>query len=73
MSAQEVVINYETEDEVVELTTTISSTDNDNETIDELTWLIEEDLSGAVEITGIEVDGQAEDARGVSWVDWINA
>ena len=68
-----VVINYETADEVVELTTTIDSRDNDDETIDELTWLIEEDLSEAVEITGIAVDGQEEDSRGVTWVDWINA
>ena len=68
-----VVINYETADEVVELTTTIDSRDNDDETIDELTWLIEEDLSEAVEITGVTVDGQEEDSRGVAWADWINA
>lgn len=68
-----VVINYETEDEVVEYTTSMTCGDNDNETIDRLTWLIEDECSQAVEITGIEVDGQAEDARGVAWVDWINA
>ena len=68
-----VVINYETEDEVIELTTTITRGDNDDETIDRLTWMIEDDLTEAVEITDITIDGEEEDSRGVSWVDWINA
>ena len=68
-----VVINYETEDEVVEYTTSMTCGDNDDETIDKLTWMIEDELSDVVEITGIEVDGQAEDSRGVAWADWINA
>ena len=73
MSDKTVVVNYETVDEVVELSTSMDCDNDASSIIEELTWLVNEECEGMTELKDISVDGVSECPQGVGWAEWVNA